>query len=91
MRYVIDLTFLAMGAAAIVLPWIGLRRTGRDLYRIIGILASLACGWCCTFIVVSWFIAVMPSYIFLAIPLFFVIAVTTWFACGAHAKKRKSA
>ena len=83
--------FLLFGVVAIVLPWVALKRTGRDFYRVLGILDSIVCGWCCFWIIASWFVAVMPSYVFLANPLLFTVALASWFLGGANASKQKKA
>lgn len=90
MHYIFEIGFLVLGLSAIVLPWIGLKRTGRSLYRMRGILDPIVCGWCCLGIIASWFVAVMPSYIFLANPLLFMVATGACFFCGANSAKSKN-
>lgn len=70
--------FFLTGVAAIVIPWIGLRRTGRDIFRTLGILSSFICGWNCAWIVAALFIAVMPSFFFFANPIMFVVVTVVW-------------
>ena len=88
MNYLIEGVFLAVGLGAIILSRLGLKRTARDVYRVMGILTSLICGWCCFWIVASWFVPVMASYIFFANPLLFLVTILLWFSCGAHARKK---
>jgi hypothetical protein len=87
--YVTNILLLATGVAAIILPWIGLKRTKKDVYRIAGVLHSLVCGYSCVWIVVAFFTPVMPSYFFTVSPLLFIIALVLWFACGASDAKKE--
>ncbi len=91
MAFIIDIVFLVFVLAAIALPWVGLKRTGRSLYCALGIIDTIACGWCCFWIIAAWFVAVMPSYIFLANPLLFIVAIAAWFFGGANSAKHKDA